>query len=335
MARKGKRPKATREEIIECVQVACPVCGGAMWIDYENYRTVTTLDEVVRLRLKVRRCQAQDCLRYHKAYRPEAEGHWALPEHEFGLDVIAQVGALRYQQHQTVREIHQSLYSRGMAIGERTVTNLLDRYDELVAVHLGESKRLQEIVQEQGRVILAVDGMQPDVGHEVLWLFRDCLSGEVLLARSLLSAESQALAALLLEVKEQLAVPIVGVVSDGQQSIRKAVALALPEVPHGLCHFHYLREAAQPIYEADRHAKKELKKRVRGVRGIERMVESQQEPMDQVIHDYCGAVRSALTDDGYPPLEAAGLRLEERLGAIADSLDRVAKKGDSRQNSSD
>jgi hypothetical protein len=25
-------------------------------------------------------------------------------------------------------------------------------------------------------------------------------------------------------------------------------------VPHQLCHFHYLREAAQPIYEADRHA---------------------------------------------------------------------------------
>jgi len=28
-----------------------------------------------------------------------------------------------------------------------------------------------------------------------------------------------------------------------QQSIRKAVAQALPEVAHGLCHFHYLREA--------------------------------------------------------------------------------------------
>lgn len=106
-------------------------------------------------------------------------------------------------------------------------------------------------------------------------------------------------------------------------------------MPHGLCHFHYLREAARPIYEADRHAKKELKKRVRGVRGIERKVETRQEPMDQVIHDYCGAVRSALTDDGYPPLEAAGLRLEERLVAIADSLDRIAEKGDSRQNYSD
>ena len=38
------------------------------------------------------------------------------------------------------------------------------------------------------------------------------------------------------------------------------------------------------------------------------------------------AVRSALTDDGRPPLEASGLRLQERLSAVAASLDRVAEK---------
>lgn len=333
MARKRKRPQATREEIIECVQRACPNCGSTMWIDYENYRTITTLDEVVRLRLKVRRCQNRNCDRYHKAYRPEGEGQWALPEHEFGLDVIAQIGALRYQQHRTVSEIHTNLIGRGMTISERTVTNLLDRYDELVAIHLSENERLRTLLQEQGRVILALDGMQPDVGHEVLWLIRDCLSGEVLLARSLLSAEGEALASLLLEVKGHLSVPIVGVVSDGQRSIRKGVELALPDVPHGLCHFHYLREAVRPLYEADRHAKKELKKRVRGVRAIERKVEASEEPMDQAIQDYCSAVRSALTQDGRPPLDASGLRLEERLTDIADSLDRIEEKGGSPSNS--
>ena len=104
----------------------------------------------------------------------------------------------------------------------------------------------------------------------MLWVLRDCLSGEVLLARSLLSSRQEDLAALLAQVKDGLSVPIAAVVSDGQHSIRKAVAGALPGVPHQLCQFHYLREAARPIYEADRHAKKELKKRVRGVRPIER-----------------------------------------------------------------
>ena len=58
-------------------------------------------------------------------------------------------------------------------------------------------------------MILALDGLQPDVGHEVLWVLRDCLSGEVLLARSLLSACEADLVHLLREVQQVLdSVPI-------------------------------------------------------------------------------------------------------------------------------
>jgi hypothetical protein len=116
------------------------------------------------------------------------------------------------------------------------------------------------------------------------------------------------------------------VIWDGQQSIRKAVATALPGVPHQLCQFHYLREAAKPIYEADRHAKKELKKAVRGVRPIERTLEAREDAEADAVRDYCLAVRSALTDDGRPPLCASGLKLHERLTAITESIERVAAK---------
>src|SRR5215469_7946042 len=128
---------------------------------------------------------------------------------------------------------------------------------------------------EPGQALLAIDGMQPDVGHEVLWMIRDCLSGEVLLARTRLRSTRGDLATLLGEVKEAVPVPIRGVISDGQQTIRQAVERCLPEVPHQLCHFHYLDEAAETIFEGDRHAKTELKKLVRGVRPIERSLEGQ------------------------------------------------------------
>jgi hypothetical protein len=257
-----------------------------------------------------------------------------LPQHEFGLDVIALVGNLRYREHRSVPEIHQALRCRGLDIAARTVTNLLDRYDEILAVTLTDDRRLRGLLAEQGRVILALDGLQPDVGHEVLWVLRDCLSGEVLLARSLLSARQQDLAQLIGQVRDGLPVPIAGVISDGQHAIRKAVAQALPGVPHQLCQFHYLREAARPLYEADRHAKKELKKRVRGVRPLERSLEGRSDAEAEAARGYCDAVRSALTDDGRPPLEASGLRLHDRLSAVADSLDRVAEKRGCRKNSS-
>jgi hypothetical protein len=156
----------------------------------------------------------------------------------------------------------------------------------------------------------------------------------VLLARSLLSARQQDLAQLIGQVRDGLPVPIAGVISDGQHAIRKAVAQALPGVPHQLCQFHYLREAARPLYEADRHAKKELKKRVRGVRPLERSLEGRSDAEAEAARGYCDAVRSALTDDGRPPLEASGLRLHDRLSAVADSLDRVAEKRGCRKNSS-
>lgn len=327
MARASCRAAATREETLECVQRECPECGRRMWMDYANYRTISTLDEVVRLALKVRRCPSPTCGRYHRPYRPEAEGCWALPGHEFGLDVIAQIGRWRYREHRTVPEMHADLRERGLQISQRSVTNLLARYDELVTLAVQGNGRLQGILAEQGRVILGIDGLQPDVGHEVLWVLRDCVSGEVLLARALLSSTQDDVAALISEVAKALPVSIEGVISDGQRSIRKAVAKALPDVPHGLCHYHYLREAVKPIYEADRHAKKELKKRVRGVRPVERAVEGHEDVVGQVVEGYCQAVRGALTDDGLPPLDAAGLRLRGRLTAISQSLDRAGQRG--------
>ena len=328
MARNQPQPEADREEVLECVQQNCPHCNKLMWNKYDNYRTVRTLSGVVRLRLKIRRCYNEKCERFGWVYRPEAEGKWALPQHEFGLDVMALCGALRYQEHRSVPEIHQKLRLQGICVGQRSVSHLLERYDELLALGLTNKQRLQDIVRGHKQVILAIDGMQPDVGHEVLWVIRECLSGEILLARTLLSARSEDLAVLLREVKEAIGVPIAGVVSDGQQSIRKAVEVALPQVPHGLCHFHYLREAAKPIYAADRHAKKELKKQVRGVRSIERSVANSNDLASQTVRGYCLAVRSALTDDGVPPLEASGLKLHSRLTLIEGSLERVAQKGD-------
>ena len=321
MARNRPQPEADTEEVLECVRQDCPYCNKSMWNKYDNYRTVRTLLWVVLLRLKIRRCYNPQCDRFGCTYRPEAEGKWALPQHEFGLDVIALCGALRYQQHRSVPQIHQQLQQTGVCVGQRSVSHLIWRYDELLALKLSDKQRLQEIVRGQQQVILAIDGMQPEVGHEVLWVLRDCLSGEILLARTLLSATNQDLAHLLTEVKQSIGVAIAGVISDGQQSIRKAVEVVLPGVPHALCHFHYLRAAAKPIYEADRHAKKELKKQVRGIRTIERSVgKSSNEAGNNTVQDYCQAVRSALTSDGRPPLEASGLKLQERLTKIYAKL---------------
>ena len=326
MARNQPRPPALSELRLEPLEDRCGVCTEKLWVAYHSPRTVATLSGLVRLRLVVRRCVNRDCELYHEPHRPEEEGAFALPQGEFGLDVIALVGALRHAEHRSVPEIHRELLGRSVDVSERTVTNLLDRYEELVALRLSERAYLRVALARQGRVVLALDALQPDVGHEVLWVVRDCLSGEVLLARSLLSATEESLVGLLKEVIGGLEVPVIGVISDGQHPIRRAVARLLPGVPHQLCQFHYLREAAKEVYQADRHAKKELKKRVRGVRPIEGELEGREDEEAEAVRGYCLAVRSAITDDGRPPLSASGIKLHERIEAIEGSIERVGVK---------
>jgi hypothetical protein len=215
-------PRATSEMRLEPLSDRCLICEEKLWVAYHNARTLAMLSGLVRLRLVIRRCVNPECELYQQSRRPEQEGALALPQGEFGLDVIALVGALRHAEHRSVPEIHRELLGRGVAVSERTVTNLLDRYEELVALRLTtQNASLRERLKEQGRAIVAIDGLQPDVGHEVLWVVRECLSGEVLLARSsLLGGTSEDLKPLLEEAADAaLPVPIEGVISDGQHAI--------------------------------------------------------------------------------------------------------------------
>ena len=328
MARRTKRPPVTRRVHLRPERRMCSACGGSLWAAYENYRTVTTLDAVCRLTLSVARCHNPACPRFRISYRPEEEGAWSLPHHEFGLDVIARIGSLRYREHRSVPEIHQTLLTHGVAIAQRTVSDLLARYEELLALRLGEQPQLTQQLKEQGHVILAIDGLQPDKSEDVLWVVRDCLSGAVLLARSLDSMRAVDLADLLREVKHALPVAIHAVISDAQKPIRLAVQEVLPGVPHQLCHFHYLKEVAKPITAADSAAKTDLKKYVRGIRDIERSVATRDDTEAEVVRGYCLALRSALADDAKPPLRLPGLLLHDRLQVIQASLDRaLAKRG--------
>ncbi|VTS08034.1 Transposase OS=Methylobacterium nodulans (strain ORS2060 / LMG 21967) GN=Mnod_2584 PE=4 SV=1 [Tuwongella immobilis] len=83
----------------------CPNCRRHFRADYTNRRPLTTLDGVTRLNLTIRRCHLPVCPRFHKHYRPEAEGLFALPRHEFGFDVIARIGRLRYREHPSIPEM--------------------------------------------------------------------------------------------------------------------------------------------------------------------------------------------------------------------------------------
>lgn len=71
--------------------------------------------------------------------------------------MVAYVGAFRYQEQRSIAQIHQALVARGVCISERSVSNVLNRYDELLAVKLTDTEELKSRLSDQDMVILAID----------------------------------------------------------------------------------------------------------------------------------------------------------------------------------
>ena len=164
MARRTPRPEATQEKILTPLKEQCEQCGQPLWVANHSHRTVTTLSGLWKLTLIVRQCIEPTCSRFHQRYRPEEEGRWALPHGEFGLEVIALIGQWRFRDHRSVPEMHQALLARGMSIAQRSVTSLMQRYEELVTLRITDQERIKSQLQKQGRVILAIDGGPPGCG---------------------------------------------------------------------------------------------------------------------------------------------------------------------------
>lgn len=305
----------------------CPGCQQPRAERYRKRRYIITLRGELKVISHWLECRQAGCAWRGASVRPEQEDVLALRGYNFGLEVVAQIGELRYREHHTLEQIQQALPVR---ISLKEVELLSELFLALVSTHARDDAQLLAELRAQEGIILALDGVQPEKGNETLYLLRDLLSRRVLVARNLLSSASAEIEALIAEVLA-LGVPVLGVVSDKQESLCLAIARKLPGVPHQLCHFHYLRAAALPICEADRKLKKELKQKVRGVREIERKVSAPQTQAARVVQDYCLALRTVLRADGKYPLEPAGLTLWERLQQLKASLERALAERDDPQ----
>ena len=93
------RPAPTRTIELTTATRVCPGCGRPLWAAYKGYRVVANLQGLTQYAVQVRRCRNAQCPRHNVSLRAEAEGAIALPQQEFGLDVIVLIGRLRYADH--------------------------------------------------------------------------------------------------------------------------------------------------------------------------------------------------------------------------------------------
>ena len=347
----------------------CPACGRMMHICDHRYRRFHTLDGPVQLICKLNHCPDPTCPGHAKTKSPELELTLALPQMAIAWDVFCWIGHRRCSRHMAISLIRSELLDDyDIKLSEDAIDQYIRRYQIMLAARQQDPELLRQQYESVAEIILCIDGLQPEKGHETLYVVRELTQKRVWFAEPLLSATEDEVRRLIQKAKawaESLDRPVGLWMSDKQEAFVNGIAAEFPDVPHRYCDNHFLRDLAKPVLEADSHAKVQMRKRVRGLRVIEQAVLARQkartkddltpetpeatgtatlagadaspavvEPVGSVVLDYCAAVRGILNDDQGGPLHPPGLRMAEALGEVQESLQRNldAKKGGSRRS---
>jgi hypothetical protein len=242
------------ERIIYHPEVSvCLVCGGSLMLMNTLLwnKTVQTLDGVVSIASRPACCADPDCAGASMRLRSAAGQQVAPPRQTYGYDVLVRLGWLRQTRCATYAEIHAEL-SPQVQLSEAQVRYLYQHsfLPLLACLERQQAERLNQVVEQYGGLVLALDGLAPEGGEPQLWLLHELLSGVVLRSGWLSRQDQAAFEGFLLPLRE-FDWPIRAVLSDKQRGLLPAIASVLPHVPHQFCQSHYLRNLAEPLASAD------------------------------------------------------------------------------------
>lgn len=269
MVKRAKKLAISGRHIYKPESAECSACGGA--IKLQNYyqwdKRIQHMSGAVHVSSRGGVCVNASCPQASEVVTSMVGQSQSLPGCTYGLDVIAQIGWWRDQEHQDRGEIHRRLVSRGVQLSERQVDYLYHQYQILLACVGHQDKgRLDTIVETHGGLKICLDGLSPEGASEQLWVVREVESQTTLVVAWLEKVNHETLQVLLRPV-EALAMPILATVSDKQPCLKKALEQLWPTIPHQWCQPHYLGNVAAPIYEQDRQVKTAMRQEVRAVIG--------------------------------------------------------------------
>jgi hypothetical protein len=343
--------------ILEVEQPSCDLCQRHLHVCDHRFHRVFSLDGPLELVCKLAHCPDTDCPGHHRTHSPLAEARITLPWWLIAWDVFCWLGFRRFARHWSIPQLQAELKdSYGIPLSDDAIANYLTRYRCMVAARHQDATLLTRAYRGIDTLVLTIDGLQPEKGHETLYVVRELRSKRVWFAEPLLSSSAQEVQRLLVKAKDwakQLNKPVALWMSDKQDAFVQGIAIEFPKVPHRYCANHFLRDVAKPVLEADSHAKVQMRRKVRGLRAIERQIlaerlqaDAQPQPTESavsaaaapvgpadeaagVVLDYCSAVRGILNDDQGGPLHPPGLRMAEALQEVQGSIQRnlQAKKG--------
>ena len=254
----------------------CHDCGAFTHRYAHQDRWLHSMNGPLHVGSLVTRCPDQSCPGHQKRLVSEAEMNIAPPWWVIGWDVFAWVGHRRFARHWSVPQIRGELAdSYGIVLSSDAIESYVRLYQTMVAAREGAPEHLVQVYLDVPDVVLSIDGLQPEKGHETLYVVRELTQKRVWFAEPLLSSSTSEIRRLFERAKEcaeRLGKPVRAWVSDKQKAFVTCIANVFPGVPHRYCANHFLRDLAKPVLEADSHAKVQMRRKVRGLRKIEQQI---------------------------------------------------------------
>ena len=255
---------------------ACAFCEGGLHVCTHRKRRLFTLQGPWLLVVRLGHCPDSDCPGYQGTVSPREEMAIAPPRLAVGWDVFAWVGHRRFARHWSVPQICSELSdSHKIDLSEDAVEDYVRQYEVMVAARHMDLDQMRKAYSQTKSLVLSIDGLQPEKGHETLYVVRELTQKRVWFAEPLLSSTNDEVRRVLVRASQiagALGLPVAGWMSDKQDAFVQGIAQEFPGVPHRYCDNHFLRDLAKPVLEKDSHAKVEMRRKVRGLRTIEQAV---------------------------------------------------------------
>jgi hypothetical protein len=262
--------------VLDVEQTCCDRCGCSLHICGHRRHRFYTLQHPLEVCCRVAHCSNAACPSRPHTLSPVRELSLTLPGWLIGWDVFCFIGHRRFARHWSVRQIRDELSDTyQIRLSEDAISVYIQRYQCMVAARQQDPALLRLAYQHIHALWLSIDGLQPEKGHETLYAVRELRAGRIWFAEALLSSNTDEVRRLLVRARafaQRLGKPVRLWVSDKQDAFVKGLALEFPGVPHRYCANHFLRDLAKPTLERDSSAKVQMRKKVRGLRDIERDV---------------------------------------------------------------
>jgi hypothetical protein len=186
------------------------------------------------------------------------------------------MGHRRFARHWSVPQIRAELAdSYHIAVSPDLIEDYLKRYQTMVADRESSPEHLADAYRNVKDLALTIDGLQPEKGCETLYVVRELRLQRVWFAVPLVSSSTAEVKGVFEQVSswvKRLDKPVRLWISDKQKAFVTGIAEVFAGVPHRYCDNHFLRDLAKPVLERDSHAKVQMRRKVRGLRQVERHI---------------------------------------------------------------